>query len=78
MASLRTHLTVCIENEQFTTSPKEPSRLRNVTIDIKKHIKTIQFSCLCGLSDFVDDMVGCNDRRLLSVNRKTRSECRVQ
>ena len=78
MASLRTHLTACIENEHFTTSPKEPSRLRNVKIDIKKHVKTIQFSCLCGLSDFVDNMVGCNYRRLLSVTRKTRSECGVR
>ena len=78
VASLRTHLTACIENEQFTTSPKEPSWLRNVKIDIKKHVKTIQFSCLCGLSDFVDDMVRCNYRRLLSVNRKTRSKCGVR
>ena len=63
MASLRTHFTACIENEHFTPFPKESSRLRNVKIDIKKHVKTIQISCRCGLPDFVDDMFACENRK---------------
>ena len=63
MASLRTNLIACIENKHFPPFPKESSRLRNVKIDIKKHVKTIQISCRCGLPDFVDDMFACENRK---------------
>ena len=58
MASLRTHLTACIENEHFPPFPKESYRVRNVKININKKVRTIQNSCRCGLPGFVDDMVG--------------------
>ena len=32
-------------------------------IDIRKHVKTIQISCRCGLPDFVDEIIGCENRK---------------
>ena len=58
MASLRTHLTACIENEHFPPFPKESYRVKNVKIVINKNVRTIQNTCRCGLPGFVDDMVG--------------------
>ena len=63
MASLRTHLTACIENEHFAPFPQESYRVRNVKIVINKNVRTIQNSCRCGLPDFVDDMVRCENRK---------------
>lgn len=60
---MRTHLTTCLENEKFEPFPKESSRLRNVKIDITKNIRTVEISCQCGLPDFLDDMVGCENRK---------------
>ena len=63
VGSLRKHLTACLENEQFQPFPKEYSRLRNVKIDINKNIKMTEISCRCGMPDFVDDMVVCENRK---------------
>lgn len=56
-------MTTCLENEHFEQFPKESSRLRNVKIDINRNVRTVEISCRCGMPDFVDDMVGCENRK---------------
>ena len=63
VASMRNHLTTCLENDHFEPFPKESSRLRNVMIDINGKVKTVEISCQCGMPDFVDDIVGCETRK---------------
>ena len=63
IVSMRNHLTTCLENDNFEPFPKESSRLRNVMIDINRKVKKVEISCQCGMPDFVDDMVGCENRK---------------
>ena len=56
----------CIVKEHCEPFPKDSSRQKHVKIDINKNVRTIQISRHCGLSDFIDDMVGCNVMVLVS------------
>ena len=58
MASLRNHLTTCLENKQFEQFPRESTRLWNVKLDVNKNVRMVNIFCRCGIPDFVDAVFG--------------------
>ena len=63
MASLRNHLTTCLENKHFEQFPRESTKLWNGKIDVNKNVRMIKSSCRCGMPDFVDAVFECKNRK---------------
>jgi hypothetical protein len=61
---MREHLTLCLENGKMYPFPKEEQKTRSSAFTgIPRVVKLEKRRCVCGMPDFIDDIIGCENRK---------------